>query len=279
MRIRNRSVAADGAYHWQERSTPSQVGWTSGGNHVNVIVIPDPPKGFPDVPLNVDVSAIGETTAYTANDFLHQHRYCTPPPIDPRYRDQPTVAKDDFPQSYARGWTPDDFEELTGPGAPLAPPGLTKRHPAPAPPGSEQNPYVVEDDENARRHREARRQAAAEESNTARRSSRASGQAAQGGPRYASSKAPHASSSSTRSNPNGRPPPPKPDTTPKTPERYKKTAPDGFSPKTPSPPEASCLQGTHASQHPSSEPLVHSSAEALHRFGHRDYRQLVRIRL
>ncbi|KAI9066332.1 hypothetical protein FKP32DRAFT_1674069 [Trametes sanguinea] len=213
MRIRNRSGATDGAYHWQERSTPSQVGWTSGSNYVNVIVIPDPPKGFPDVPLNVD------------------HRYCTPPPIDPRYRDQPTVAKDDFPQSYARGWTPHDFEEPPGQGAPLAPPGLTKRYPAPAPPGSEQNPYVVEDDENARRHREARRQAAAEES----RSSRASSQAAQGGPRYTSSKASYPSSSSTTSIPNGRPPPPKPDTTPKTPDRYKKTAPDGFSPKTPSP--------------------------------------------
>ncbi|OSC99893.1 hypothetical protein PYCCODRAFT_1437867 [Trametes coccinea BRFM310] len=218
--IRNRGGATDSAYQWQERSTPSQVGWTSGGNHVNnVIVIPDPPKGFPDVPLNVD------------------HRYCTPPPIDPRYRDPPSVTEDDFPQSYERGSLPGGFQELTSQHVPLSPPGLTKRRPTPAPPGSKQNPYVVEDDEIARRHREARRQAVAEERNMARPSSGASYQSAHGGPRHASSSASHAGSSSrsTRSNASRRPPPPKLESTPRTPERYKKTAPDGFSPKTSSP--------------------------------------------
>ncbi|CDO76980.1 hypothetical protein BN946_scf184298.g7 [Trametes cinnabarina] len=218
MKIRNRGGVPDahGTYRWPDRHTPSQVGWTS----VNcVAVVPEPPKGLPDVPLNVE------------------HRYCTPPPIDPRYRDPPSTVKDDFPQNFSREPSPGDFEELTGQRAPTAPPGLTKHRHAPAPPGSKHNPYVVEDDDNARRHRERRRQAVAAEQERARPVASASRQPTGGhsqtspNPSLTSSSLLHSTRGSTGSRSSLQPP----ISPPTTPARYNKTAPDGFSPKTSSP--------------------------------------------
>ncbi|KAI0349737.1 hypothetical protein OH77DRAFT_1464990 [Trametes cingulata] len=51
MRIRNRGGDPDGTYQWPDRPGPSSVGSGSSTND-NVHVVPDPPKGFPDVPLN-----------------------------------------------------------------------------------------------------------------------------------------------------------------------------------------------------------------------------------
>ncbi|KAI0694649.1 hypothetical protein C8T65DRAFT_758801 [Cerioporus squamosus] len=75
------------------------------------------PQSFPGVPMNP------------------QHRFCTPPPLDPRFADPPPSERDDFPQFTSRPPSPDDFDELTGARPPL-PPRL----------GSKGNPIVVEED-------------------------------------------------------------------------------------------------------------------------------------
>ncbi|KAI0833671.1 hypothetical protein BC628DRAFT_40489 [Trametes gibbosa] len=117
---RNNPGTAESSYQWSPRAEPSRVHWTAD-------YLPDPPKGFPDVPLNVD------------------HRYCTPPPMDPRFMDPPIGPKDDFPVHVGRAPSPGDFDELTGARPPIA-------HP-----GSRHNPFVVEDDTSrARQHRASR---------------------------------------------------------------------------------------------------------------------------
>ncbi|KAI0787973.1 hypothetical protein C8Q74DRAFT_1366766 [Fomes fomentarius] len=77
------------------------------------------------------------STYYPAIDvpLNPQHRYCTPPPLDPALIDRP-AAYDDFPQYTARPPSPDDFDELTG-----------ARPPLPPRPGSRGNPFVIEDAE------------------------------------------------------------------------------------------------------------------------------------
>ncbi|RDX43830.1 hypothetical protein OH76DRAFT_1409786 [Lentinus brumalis] len=73
---------------------------------------------FPDVPMN------------------SQHRFCTPPPLDPRLVDSSPSEADDFPQFTSRPPSPDDFDELTG-----------ARPPLPPLPGSKRNPIVVDEDD------------------------------------------------------------------------------------------------------------------------------------
>ncbi|RPD61043.1 hypothetical protein L226DRAFT_570781 [Lentinus tigrinus ALCF2SS1-7] len=87
-------------------------------------------QAFPDVPLNP------------------QHRFCTPPPLDPQYATPVQAEKDDFPQFTSRPPSPDDFDELTGARAPLPPL-----------PGSKANPIVIEDDFSESSRRSERRNA------------------------------------------------------------------------------------------------------------------------
>ncbi|KAI0775038.1 hypothetical protein BD413DRAFT_292138 [Trametes elegans] len=120
MRVRNRGGAPATTYQWTERSNPSQVNWARESSDVTVYVnvVSDPPKTLPDVPLNVD------------------HRYCTPPPLDPRYIIQEEPRKDDFPQYLGPDISPSDFEQDG------------------APPGTWMNPLVIEGGAEARQFRE-----------------------------------------------------------------------------------------------------------------------------
>ncbi|KAI0671904.1 hypothetical protein C8Q78DRAFT_1078647 [Trametes maxima] len=170
--------------------------------------LPGPPRALPDVPLNVD------------------HRYCTPPPLDPLMIDEPMDQKDDFPPYLGRPPSPDDFDELTG-----------AREPLPARPGTMGNPYVIEDDDDARNRREVRQQSSgggndgpSGSSSSSRRASRKTAKASSSGSASgnASPSSPRQSRYNTRAS---APEPPEPMSRA---ELYKKTAADGFSPKKPS---------------------------------------------
>ncbi|KAI0329319.1 hypothetical protein GY45DRAFT_1325271 [Cubamyces sp. BRFM 1775] len=218
MRIRRATGTADPTYQWQEKTDPSRVGWPPSANPGSTYPAQGPPKSLPDVPLNAD------------------HRYCTPPPMDPRFIDQPR-EKDEFPQYQGRHSFPGGFEEVK-----------FDQYFA-APDGSKNNPYVVEDDENARRHREVRRQSM--HSSKSGSSSRSSSESTYRQPlstmpvptRKAPpppSRSPVASSSSSSSSRTTRSvsstgPATPPGVTPIGRAKYQKTAADGFTPKASSP--------------------------------------------
>ncbi|KAH9902610.1 hypothetical protein C8Q73DRAFT_12198 [Cubamyces lactineus] len=219
MRIRRAIGTSDSTYQLPDRADSPQYGRSPPASAGNTYVAQGPPKSLPDVPLNPD------------------HRYCTPPPMDPRFIDQPR-EKDDFPQYNGRRTLPGGFEEVT------------VNHYPTAPDGSKNNPYVVEDDENARRHREARRQSvhsSKSESSSSRRSSKSPSRHSSRATPVPTRKAPAppshtppASSSSSSSSRTTRSSSSKgsatpPGLTPTGRARYQKTAADGFTPKAPSP--------------------------------------------
>ncbi|KAI0648945.1 hypothetical protein C8Q79DRAFT_948012 [Trametes meyenii] len=206
MRIRNRSGADSSDYKWPDMSAPPGLS-RNPSTSIYADFLPDPPKALPDVPLNVD------------------HRYCTPPPLDPRMIDEPIDQKDDFPPYLGRAPSPDDFDELTG-----------AREPLPARPGTIGNPYVIEDDDDARRCREARQQSSAGEDDSRNGSSskRATRKAAKTNSSGSASGS-ASPSSSRRSRYNTRASAPEPPEPMSRAELYKKTAADGFSPMKPSP--------------------------------------------
>ncbi|KAI9000661.1 hypothetical protein BD414DRAFT_532505 [Trametes punicea] len=206
MRIRNRGGVPDNTYQWPERTGPPRVDWTSDNRHTSVGTVPDPPKPLPDVPLNVDP------------------RYCTPA-IDPLYVEEPTRQKRNSPQHFGRQPSLNDLKNING-----------ERQTSPSP-GSQQNPYVIQDDENAERHREARRQSEFVKNGTTPHTSRAARQSTDRSSRSdagAAQSSYSASSRTTRGNASaGQPGPSEPPA--RGWARYRKTAADGFSPKTSSP--------------------------------------------
>lgn len=178
-----------------------------------------------------------------------QHRFCTPPPLDPRFIDR-YEPHDDFPQYNSRAPSPDDFDELIG-----------TRPPLPAHPGTRRNPFVLDDDTQDPQAGPAKRRQLPEyalDSSTERRAVRSS-------PRISKTTAPASSSSSSRTSVSSRlsraskapgesPRTPvsvtstlrrqlaparktkaKASTSPKTRGPGRKTAADGYSPSKPSP--------------------------------------------
>ncbi|KAL1949684.1 hypothetical protein VTO73DRAFT_8565 [Trametes versicolor] len=115
--------AANSAYQWDTQM--SEPAWLERVPRYRD-EFPDEPRGLPDVPLNAD------------------HRYCTPAPMDPHYKDEHVDPDDVLPPYNEADWAPlpDDEEELTSARQPLAPPGTA------------QNPLVIEDD-GAGRYRKA----------------------------------------------------------------------------------------------------------------------------
>ncbi|KAH9847519.1 hypothetical protein C2E23DRAFT_943027 [Lenzites betulinus] len=212
-RICNGGAKSD-TYQWSTTAEPS-VQWTTGYSDIHYL--PDPPKGVPDVPLNVD------------------HRYCTPPPMDPRYIDPPVGPKDDFPPHLGRAPSPDDFDELTGARPPIAPPG------------SIHNPLVIEDDSRARQYRASlqqqqlgpppgleRHQPPPKQSSRSSSSTRQPANASRSQPSASSASGSSSSPRATRSNARAGPSAPSQEP-PVGRARFAKTAANGFTPKTSSP--------------------------------------------
>ncbi|KAI0749617.1 hypothetical protein C8Q80DRAFT_1119841 [Daedaleopsis nitida] len=227
-RIRHRidtAQAGDAGYQWPERSEPSHIEWNIGSfSDVNIPGPPPPSITFPDVPLNP------------------QHRFCTPPPLDPRFIDR-YEPHDDFPQYTSRPPSPEDFDELMG-----------ARPPLPAHPGSQGNPFVLDDDTRTPQARPSKRRQPPDYSDPSseRRAVRSS-------PRTTKTTTPASSSSlsrttsSSRASGSSRTPIPvtstlrgqleparktkasKSSTSPKTRGQGRKTAANGYSPSKPSP--------------------------------------------
>ncbi|KAI0636092.1 hypothetical protein C8Q77DRAFT_1071927 [Trametes polyzona] len=196
-RIRISKDSENGTYQWQDRNTPSRVDWTPGYNNVNVV--PEPSKGIPDVPLDVD------------------HRHSAPPPLDPRYVEETVGPKGESRPHHGQ-------PALLDPLAPL---------------GSALNPLVIEDDENAKRHRAAQKPLGPPpglENQTPRCPTQGTSRNATPGPSSASTSSTSSSSRTTRSTAKANAPAPAPAPEPPIGQaRYKKTAADGFTPKMSSP--------------------------------------------
>ncbi|KAI0663767.1 hypothetical protein C8Q70DRAFT_377604 [Cubamyces menziesii] len=239
MRIRRAIGTPDSTYQRPEGIDPLQIGYQSSASTSSTYITQGPPRSLPDVPLNVDASATLSAFMFPAEHSLNlhlQHRYCTPPPMDPRFIDEPR-EKDDFPQYHGRHSYPSGYEETT-----------LNQHPT-APDGSKNNPYVVEDDENARRHREARRQSAhsnKSESSGSHSSKSSSRQSSRAAPvrkvpappsRTPPALLPASSSSTSRTTRGGssKGSSTPPNLTPIGKAKYQKTAADGYTPKAPSP--------------------------------------------
>ncbi|KAI0366263.1 hypothetical protein BV20DRAFT_971966 [Pilatotrama ljubarskyi] len=205
MRIRNRGGEPDNTYQWADNAGPSRIDWASNNNE-NIQVVPDPPKGFPDVPLNVD------------------HRYCTPPPLDPRYIEESVGPKDDFPPYHGRASSPSNFE------------GYSDQIQMLPPLGTFENPYVIEDDDNARQYRQTLPPPPGLENHGPRRTASNNRQSAQAVSSSSSSSTSMATTSSSRgTTSNARAGPSTQEPPIARSERYRKTAADGFTPKMPSP--------------------------------------------